>query len=211
MTPTEFEKLYGQRLREYARRWAGEWKLPACMREDLYQVCWLVIPRQLAKWDPQGGMSAFNWCASAMKREITAEFRRYHYNRGYGWRYKISVFQYPIEDREAVAEYVDLDLRIDVNTILAKQPQTRNLARYIRNVAGDASGTDMAAESGQTRQAVNSGLRLTGKALAKPFADFADDCPCDRADARRSVAWLHDFREGDGLTFRQCENLGLSK
>lgn len=211
MTPTEFEKVYGARLYRYAHFWAKEWKLPAYMRKDLYQAAWLVIGRQLATWEPDGGMSAFNWCASAIKREMTAEFRRYHHNRAYGWRIEIEPFQFPIDEREAVAERVDLDLRLDVNKIVAKQAQTRNLARFLRSAAGDANGTELAHESGQTRQAVNCSLRKMSKALGKALEEFSEDCPSDRPDAQRSVAWLSDFREGSGPSYRQCENFGFSR
>lgn len=211
MTCDEFEKTYRRRLKKYARRLTQELSLPAHMREDLYQACWLVVARQLKSWNPEGGMSAFNWCASTMKREMTAEFRRYHGNKAYGWRREIHYFQQPIGEREGVAEHVNLDLKIDIERLLKKEGINRNTERYLRHAIIGEHGAEMAQEDGQTRQAVNNALRITRKRLQKILEDYANDRPSELPESRRSLAWLADFRGGDNVHEQMSPNKACSK
>lgn len=201
MTPSEFEKLYARRLRKYARRLTREMGLPSHMREDLYQACWLVVGRLLVKWKPDGGLSAFNWCASQMKREMTAEFRRYHENPAYGWRREMSYFLQPLGDREAVAEDLAIDLKIDMARILNREGRSTNLERFLYNAENPNSGAEMAVEAKQTRQAVNHALRRQKERLAKVLADYQHDRPSDAEGARRGVAWKNGATEAyfDGV------------
>lgn len=189
VTCTEFEKLYGKKLRRYARRKAAELGLPGHMREDLYQACWLVVGQRLKTWRDDGGMSAYNWCCSAMNREMTAEFRRYHENPAYGWRREMHYFLQAMGDREAVAEDACLDLKIDLHRLIDNLPRGRNLERFIRLAVNEESGAEMALESKQTRQAVNHANRLTAKHLASKLAEFENDRPSMEPEARRGIGY----------------------
>lgn len=189
MTLSEFEKLYGRRLRKYAQRLTYDCGLPSHMKEDLYQACWLVIGRLLKKWSPTGGMSAYNFCCSDMRREMIAEFRRYHGNRGFGWRVELRHVFTPLGDREGIAEDANLDLKIDMQRILENQPKTRNLEHFLRMSVGQEHGAEVAKDEGLTRQVVNHHCRRTRAALKEQFAEFADEAPSLLPESRRSIAW----------------------
>lgn len=174
MTPTEFHRLYDKKLRAYVRRTHASFGLPPYMREDMYQACWLSIGRTLKSWRPDGGRSAFNWCASQMKKEMTAVWRAYFCNPKYGWRREINPFIEHLGHREAIDAPVDIDLVIDLKRILVREPRTAQTRRFIWSALNPNSGADLARQHNLTRQAANAALRTTRRHLRASLIEFED-------------------------------------
>lgn len=166
-----FMVLYGARLDAYAKRYLTAFHLPGHLLEDLQQAARLAVWRSLPSWrEYEGGKSAFNWCAMAMRRAMEETMRRHH-----GIKIR-SAQAIPFETLELVDDmavdrnYVAAAENMDLKRLLLADKKPAHIVRFIATALSPASGADIARSAGISRQAVCLSVAQTRKRLRSAMA-----------------------------------------
>lgn len=166
MTFDEFMSKYRQRLDSYVSRFCKAFRLPGDLRDDLYQAAQIGVLLQIPSWrDYIGGKSAFNWCATAIRREMEQTVRRHH---GLKIRSMDPIPRDSLEFEETMAVdrgYCTIDETLDLKRALTADRKPAHIVRFIATALSPASGADIARFHGISRQAVCMSVSQTRKRL----------------------------------------------
>lgn len=163
----QFLDMFEKRVNSYVSRQRYRFRLPSSYIDDLRQAAYLGILEALPRWSPSGGMSAFNWCAGPMRRQMERVIRSY-----LGMK-PCSVSELKSEDMPLtgceVAISPNIENVIDVRRLIESDSNQKHVARFVISVLSPSSGGDLARAENITRQGINWTNQLTKKRLRAAY------------------------------------------